>query len=93
VPGEVEQAREGVAEGRVPTPSSGQRPGRVGGHELHQHALPLGHRARAEAIPGREHGGGGLAMPAIGQEHVEESGASHLDPVRLRPEAARQLLA
>jgi hypothetical protein len=76
----------------VATARRGQRPGRVGGHELDQHPLRLGHDPGAEAVPCLEHRGHPRAVPAVGQEQVEEAGAGDLDPVGGRAEPPAQLL-
>ena len=93
VAGEGEESSQRVTITGVTALGRGQRPGRVGGDELHQHPLGSLGGSAAEGIAGVEQGGEALAVPAIGQEDVDEPGAGDLDPVDASPQHAVELLA
>ena len=93
--GEGEHARERISKRGMAATCDGQRPGRVGAHELDQHALALcfGDHVGAEPltlVADRLHG---RAEPAIGEEEVEESRPRDLHPVERLRHARLQLTA
>ena len=87
-----EQPREGVAErGAPPCGGDRHRTGRVGAHELDQDSLGVAARGRPERVAGTEQRDGRLAVPAVGEEQVEESGAGDLDPLGARGQRGVEL--
>jgi hypothetical protein len=82
----LEQPGNGVAERSASTAGGGHRSGGVGADELDEDALrPLG-GARPEALAETEQLRDRVAVPAVGEEDVEEAGAGDLDPLRARAE-------
>ena len=87
VPAVLEHPRERVAVGGAAAAGGGHRPGRVGAHELDQDPLaPRRLRCAPSRSPAASSGGDRLAVPAIGEEEVEEAGAR-------RPRSARRSAA
>ncbi len=84
VAGEGEQPRHRVAVGAVAGRRDRDRACRVGGHQLHLHALRGRRGAGAEAIACREQLRQRRRVPLVGEEDVEEARARHLDSLDAR---------
>ena len=92
VPDRLEQADQRIAVGGVATAADVQRPGRVGGDELDQHALACRARLRAEPLACRSEARHRPPIPLVGEEEVDEARAGDLDALdRVLAELLAQL--
>ncbi len=76
--GEVQQVGEARPVGGAAPVAHVQRPGRVGGDELHLQLAACAQRAAAEPRAGLQHGRHHLQLRRRGEEQVDEAGPRHL---------------
>ena len=90
VAGELEQARERVADRGAARRRDRHRPGRVRADELDEH--PLAAAAAAEVVALGDRVGDGAVEPALAHEQVEEARARDVDPLDVVAQPFLQLL-
>ena len=75
----LQDADQGVAQGRAPAVADVQRAGGVGGHVLHLDLDTLAHVGRAVGLAGIAHGGHGLAPEGRREGEIQESRPGDVD--------------